>query len=841
MQNKIFNTLAISTGLILASQIVFAGAFSFTNNLSIIILSLFVLSLSHFLMSGVYRPRGKDYDPMRLLGLAVIASLPMLAIIFVASHLYPFIVGKAFVFRFVAIFGLISFLYLVFARKSVNLKMSLFTIAFVAFTGIIGVANLFSLDIYKSFWSNYERMEGYINLLSMLSIVLVAAVVQIRESEWVRIFKIHIYISTFIAFIGMMQYMTGLFKWTKMSGLPFMDVCLKNSSCKIDATMGNSIYLAIYAGLTFWLILYAIFSNSKINLNQNIFKIVLNVLKSQYLLVILAILNLTVVYLTGGRGVMLGTFAGLVMIPVTYFWLNGNKKALLATFIAGFVFVFAFAGFIYNAKSHPEYSKLSIVQRFTNTNTLFARWNVWQIAVESFTQKPVLGWGQESFIHAFNQNFNPNMHGQETFFDQPHNTYLGWLVSGGILGFLAYLAVLLSAFYSSVRNYRVNKKSENNNNLKIAVITGLYTTYFIHIFFVFDNLLSILLFIVITLYFTRDMVYKELVISKINVKYAKSLLISLYVLGSLAIYYSILRPSLANITIIESMQKSARAQAEYETIDNAINKTKEYYEKALYYNTFGNYEINEYYVQQGFDFVRNYGLIINQNKDQRSITALTDFLDSAMQKMQTQSALAPYDHRAMFSLGLYYLNLRKTDLAVTTLENAVKLAPKKQFALLYLAKAYLAKGDIENGIKTYEYAISLTKPSISGYNDMSIEYINVLLTNGGSYEISDAALNAIWRLNPTVNTDQLNAFMPKILQVYETAKNIKSFEARMLSARSIDSTNENLILWQSALYYHLKDTIKSQQIILQLPLDRQSVIDDFITKTKPATTTPLAK
>jgi O-antigen ligase len=150
------------------------------------------------------------------------------------------------------------------------------------------------------------------------------------------------------------------------------------------------------------------------------------------------------------------------------------------------------------------YQDVAIVARFSSINTLFARWNIWKTALISWQEKPVLGWGQENFIHAFNKNYNPAMFGQETYFDHPHNTYLGWLVFGGILGFLTFLFMILASVYGIIRS---NFTAEKENDLIIPVMFAFIVTYLVHIFFVFDNLTSSLLFVLTSVYFGSQFSY----------------------------------------------------------------------------------------------------------------------------------------------------------------------------------------------------------------------------------------------------------------------------------------------------------------------------------------------
>jgi hypothetical protein len=52
------------------------------------------------------------------------------------------------------------------------------------------------------------------------------------------------------------------------------------------------------------------------------------------------------------------------------------------------------------------------------------------MALKGIAERPVLGWGQENFNYVFNKYYNPQMFGQEEWFDRTHNVVLDWLIAG---------------------------------------------------------------------------------------------------------------------------------------------------------------------------------------------------------------------------------------------------------------------------------------------------------------------------------------------------------------------------------------------------------------------------
>ena len=318
MTNNIFKVLLPVTLLItVLSTLAPNNIFSFLDSSSMLITSLLVLSIGWYLTLNIYKKEegNKEDIVARRMLLAVTFALPILAMIFSPSFLYPYIVGKAFVFRFLAIVGFASFVYLALTHSEYKPRISPYVLGSGVFALAMLISTIFSMDPSRSFWSNYERMEGYIALLSTFALIISITTARLKEIEWRRVFMVQLYVSTFVSALGVLQKLVEVLG-LKVGSLPIISLCLsQGAACRVDSTLGNSIYLGIYAALTFWLIIYVIFSR-----------------KIQgYLLPSLAILQLLAVYFSGTRGVWLGMFLGAVVLMMTRYWVSGNKVAVRNT------------------------------------------------------------------------------------------------------------------------------------------------------------------------------------------------------------------------------------------------------------------------------------------------------------------------------------------------------------------------------------------------------------------------------------------------------------------------------------------------------------------------------
>src|SRR6185295_15949535 len=121
--------------------------------------------------------------------------------------------------------------------------------------------------------------------------------------------------------------------------------------------------------------------------------------------------------------------------------------------IGGAIIVVLVAGIFVGMRNSDFVQKNATLARLTSISTksddAAARFMVWNMALEGFKERPILGWGQVGFNFVFNKYYDPGMYAREQWFDRTHNIFLDWLIAGGILGLLSYLA-LFAAFLKIV-------------------------------------------------------------------------------------------------------------------------------------------------------------------------------------------------------------------------------------------------------------------------------------------------------------------------------------------------------------------------------------------------------
>jgi hypothetical protein len=177
-----------------------------------------------------------------LTGLFVVPAIPFIV---AGSFFFPFITGKNFTFRILV--ELLTGLWLILAIRdsAYRPRFSLLTYAFAIFIVVIGVADAFGMNPMRSFWSNFERMEGLVTLMHLFAYFMVLGAVFMKEALWERFLQITL-LSSFVM---------ALFSFFQLTGL----YVINQGSVRVDGTLGNATYLGIYLVFHIFTALFLLF------------------------------------------------------------------------------------------------------------------------------------------------------------------------------------------------------------------------------------------------------------------------------------------------------------------------------------------------------------------------------------------------------------------------------------------------------------------------------------------------------------------------------------------------------------------------------------------------------
>ncbi len=100
------------------------------------------------------------------------------------SSFFPYIVGKAVLFRTIVGLMLGAWGVLAISVPAYRPRWSPVMISAAIFLGVVCVADLLGVNAVRSFWSNFERMEGFVTIAHVVVYLFVVGSVMRSEKVW---------------------------------------------------------------------------------------------------------------------------------------------------------------------------------------------------------------------------------------------------------------------------------------------------------------------------------------------------------------------------------------------------------------------------------------------------------------------------------------------------------------------------------------------------------------------------------------------------------------------------------------------------------------------------------
>ena len=635
------------------------------------------------------------YKYITLTGLFAVLFLPLYI---ENSFFFPFITGKGFAFRIIVEIIFASWI-LLFLRNNTYLpKWSSIQVCFTIFTVVLLIADILGVSFLRSFWSNFERMDGWLTLVHLWGYFMVlSSMFSVREGDrrmWNNYFNVSLFVAGIVGIYGFSQ----LFGFAK----------IHQGSARIDASLGNAIYLAVYMMFNSLLAIYMAFDSAEKKNNDTS-------LYAVSLYSILAIVFAFLMFETSTRGVVLGYILGIIVGLIMLAISGKNKQtklisvALIASIliVGGIFWSIKDTKFVQNNPNLKRFAEISL----SDTKTQ-ARGYIWPMAVKGVFSTPktsIIGWGQENFNYIFNANYNPEMWRHEQWFDRAHNTYLDWLVAGGVIGLLAYLSIFIFTLVSIAKsNLNINEK---------AVIVAILIGYSVQSIFTFDNLISYMYLYIVLGFISGIRSSKEHAwIKKITLHNSKNYHIyrdyfytPVIAIAFIVVMFSVnIRPIQANTSLIDAMITCSGG--------NQLPSVSAFQKVVDYDKYMASQEARE----QTLSCATN---VINSGLPQN---LKVDFANLAGSQIDAQMNVTPNDARIYYLGGVFMNNAGSYSAGKLLLEKANTLSPNKQSIILELATNYVNTGDVKGALEIIKKAYEGTPDN----DNVRSAYMSLLILNG---------------------------------------------------------------------------------------------------------------
>lgn len=573
--------------------------------------------------------------------------IPFLTLYVSNDSFFPFITGKNFWFRIIVEIVVGAWLVLSLLEVKYRPKFSWVMVSSAALLVVMFFANLFGEHVSTGFFSNFERMDGYITLVHVLLYALVLGSVFTTKGSQTAIMHATLGAAFITAVYGVGQYL-GWYEGYRG---------------RIESYLGNAAYMSIYMlfhiFIAFWL-----FVESKVGWKRVVYAL-------------LAILFTFALVETGTRGTAVGLIAG-VGVMVGYIALFGTKFQefrryalgilVLLTVSVGSLFAFKDSNFV---KESPNLARISSINL---SEDLKVRGTIWGMAWEGVKERPVLGWGQGNFNYIFNEQYDPFLFNQEQWFDRAHNIIIDWLVAGGFLGLIAYLSIFFaSVYYLAVRP--LLREDTAFTVLERGVLLGILVGYFVHNLVVFDNIVSYIFFaLILGLIHARVATPIRSVDSwKVDHRIVTQMAAPAIAIGVAALIFTLQVPGMqASGDIIDSFKAKTPADS------------LAAYKRALGRESFAQQEVTEQLAQQAMNVARSSSV---------DPAVQQEFLALAESELKRLIADKPGDARIHVFFGTFYRTLNNLPAAEEQMAIARELSPNKQSIILQQGAIAFSKPD----------------------------------------------------------------------------------------------------------------------------------------------------
>jgi len=613
---------------------------------------------------------------------AIIAlfAIPFLPL-YVSNELYfPFITGKGFVFRILVEIALVSYIVLAFLDRRYRPRFS-WTLAL--FTGLVAwmaVANLLGVNPHKAFWSNFERMDGWIMLIHVYALFLVASSVLAVEKLWRRWWQYFLGIAALVCGYGILQ-LVGAAE-------------IHQGGVRVDASFGNAIYLAVY-------LMFSILVAGWLMIESRGWY--------RYALGAFSVLAFIVLFFTASRGALIGLVAGAGVAAVLWIVLSlrgGTKDSgmlglriaggslIALVLITGSFFLARDSAFVQN---EPALARLATV--FSLSEELRVRSTIWGIAFEGVKEDPVTGWGQEGFNQVFNKYYVPSLFEQEAWFDRAHSTYLDWLIAGGFPALILFIALLVAAFFALLRAPDLSRAER-------VLLIGALAAYAVQALVVFDNLFSYVPFAILLAMAHRASGKPISALEKTPELTGQT---SESTLGTVGVVAAITLVWMVNVSNMNAAHHLVYAVS---PLPQGASMNLEYFKKALSDNSFATQEIREQLVINAAKFTADEKL----PQELRS-----EYAELALLEMGKEIERSPNDTRLRVQYASAYEVVGDKESSLLQIDKAIELSPKKQALHINRGFKLYELKRVEEAREAFRYAYDL---------DPSFEQVAVSAASG---------------------------------------------------------------------------------------------------------------
>ena len=339
------------------------------------------------------------------------------------------------------------------------------------------IAGLCAANVHLAFWSSFGRETGLLTWYSALFLMYITvSLVNKYGRPWLYQ-MLGWYLASGIV--------VGLSLWFGNEGFNIPIVALQKGSG--GGLIGNSSLAAAYAFFIFCAGLVVVLAKDAprywkvvawisgiVMITSPIFCNMLNTVPGRW------------GFLGQSRGATLGLIVAFVLSFVFWLVFSPRKVARSAGIIFGVAIVMIFA-FSWSALMNPT---TVLHDKFASAASK-TRFVFWQKGQQAMDERPILGYGPENYMIAFQHYFDPRMltpeFNNEAWNDRAHNIYFDTGAQAGYPGIVLYFSFIVAVLVLAGVLVKKGQLSDWQGAIVIALVLG----YTFQNLFVFDSMVTI--------------------------------------------------------------------------------------------------------------------------------------------------------------------------------------------------------------------------------------------------------------------------------------------------------------------------------------------------------------
>ena len=378
----------------------------------------------------------------------IFSTIFILPFFILQNTFYPMVFSKSLFFEgatlIIAIIWIIDRLY---KKEKNTIPKNIVFLVFGIYILLLLVSGFNSFVPSLSFWGSMDHGTGVVFMLSLFLFSIITSTIFKKIEDWYQLFTV--FVTSGILFtLGSLLSQFGV-KFSSILNLDSLSGFL----------VGNSSWVGIFMVFVFFISLGLVFS-SKIK-SQKIIGIVgmiTSFFDPTLTGFIIQPLGAPFGFIGLARAGSYSLFIGIGLFVFYLFFRKIESTKWRKIFIGSFI-ILSIIGIISASTVLREPIKQFVFEKAGGNRLVF-----WDIAKEGFKEKPIIGWGTDSYQYVYAKYFDPIVltegYAPEYWVDRAHNIYFDELVSGGITSFVLLMLVYGIILFGLVRNAIIDRGKE---------------------------------------------------------------------------------------------------------------------------------------------------------------------------------------------------------------------------------------------------------------------------------------------------------------------------------------------------------------------------------------------